>query len=135
MKAKETPKPKSWRERLSDLLWRLKVTGKLWLQRHIALAALGFLGLNAVDGWLTNQAYQLAVQSGIQRSMEANPFLAPVASHWAISFKGLLGLAAIGLLAKIRKLSPQVIFWIIVFGCMVFLGVVLWNCHSLGVIP
>lgn len=112
-----------------------KLAVKLWLYKRVVLAGVGFLGLNAIDGYLTNSAHQVAVQSGLQRSIEANPFLAVVAGHWALSFKGVLGLGAVGVLALVKRYTPDKLFWLLILGCAVFLGVVVWNLHAMGVIP
>jgi len=117
---------------LKDRILQHKLTLKLWLQKYIVMASLGFIGLNAFDGYLTNQAHQFALQSGIQRTIEANPFLAPIAGHWAMSFKGVLGLAAIGVLSYVRKFSPRTMFWVLMLGCLLFIGVIFWNLHSMG---
>jgi len=109
-----------------------KLTVKLWLYKRVVLAGVGFVGLNAVDGYLTNSAHQLAVQSGIQRSIEANPFLASVAGHWALSFKGVIGLGVFGVLALVKKYTPDKLFWLLILGCVVFLGIVLWNLYWMG---
>jgi hypothetical protein len=91
------------------------------------------VGLNAVDGYLTNYAHQIAVSSGIQRSIEANPFLAPIAGHWALSFKGLLGAGAIGLIAYVKHLTPSRLTWYLVGGCAMFAAVIAWNLYAIGV--
>ncbi|MBV6341218.1 DUF5658 family protein [Candidatus Magnetobacterium casense] len=120
-------KVKAWLE-------RQKVAVKVWLYRRALLAGLGFVGLNAVDGYLTNYATHLASSSGVMRAVEANPFLAPIAGHWALSFKGVLGLVVIGGLAWWKKSSPQTLFLMIMGGCVIFLGVVIWNLCRLGML-
>ena len=119
-------------DKVTNFVQRRRVTGQLWLQKGILLAGLCFILLNAVDGYLTIYAHQIAAQHGIQHSIEANPFLAPIASHWAISGKGILGLAAICLLGFIREFSPRIMFRAILLGCIVFSGVIIFNMNSLG---
>ena len=128
---KETEK-KGIGKRISDWFYRRRVDLKVWLYKRIFLVALGFLGLNAVDGYLMNYAQQLAARSGIEHSIESNPFLAPFVGHWSMSLKGILGLAIIGVVAKVRNLTPQQLFWLIVFSCALFLAIVIWNLYSLG---
>lgn len=125
---------KGIRAKVKGWLVRQKITVKLWLYKRVILAGLGFVGLNAVDGWLTNYAHQLATSSGVMRSMEANPYLSPIAGHWILSFKGVLGLGVIGTLALVKKYTPNKVFWLLIFGSVVLLAVVLWNLRSLGVI-
>ena len=119
-------------DKVTNFVQRRRTTGQSWLQKGIMLAGLCFVLLNAVDGYLTICAHQIAAQHGIQHSVEANPFLAPIASHWAISFKGILGLAAICLLGFIRDFSPRIMFRAILLGCIVFSGVIIFNMNSLG---
>ena len=109
---------------------RQKIGVKLWLYKYLVLAGLGFVGLNTVDAQLTNYAHRLVGVTGI----EANPFMQPFVGSWVLSFKGVIGLGAIGLIAYARKVTPNKLFWWLVFGCAVFLGVILWNLRSLGVI-
>ncbi len=131
MKNLEPKKPKG---KLRAWLEKQKIKAKLWLYRYALLTGLGFVGLNAVDGYLTNYAHQLAVQSGIQRGIEANPFLAPIASHWALSFKGVLGLGVLAILARVRKATPNKLFLWLAIGCGVFLAIVIWNLYALRMI-
>ncbi len=128
------PEPEKAKGKLRSWIERQRIAVRLWLYRKGILLTLGFVGLNAVDGYLTNYAHSLAVQSGIQASIEANPFLAAVAGHWALSFKGLLGAGAIGLLAYFKHFTPNKFMWYMMIGCVVFGGIVLWNLHKLGVI-
>jgi len=109
---------------------RQKIGVKLWLYKYLVLAGLGFVGLNTVDAQLTNYAHRLVGVTGI----EANPFMQPFVGSWVLSFKGVIGLGAIGLIAYARKVTPNKLFWWLVFGCAVFLVVILWNLRSLGVI-
>ena len=125
---------KGVRAKLKGWFVRQRITVKLWLYKRVVLAAVSFLGLNAVDGYLTNYAQQLTASSGVMRSIEANPYMAPFVGHWALSFKGVLGLGVIGTLALVKRYTPNKVFWILVFGCVVVLAIVLWNLRSLGVI-
>lgn len=111
------------KRRIADWIYRRKIDWKLWLQRNILMAALGFMGFNAVDGYLTNS---------IQRGLEANPVLAPIAGHWGLSFKGILGLAAIGAIDRVRKYRPNLLFYIAMAGSFAFAGVLIWNLHVMG---
>lgn len=120
-------KPKNIKEKVKAWIQRQKFNIRLWIYQRLVLVALGFLGLNAVDGYITNYA-----QQGMTKVVEANPFLAPIAGHWALSFKGVFGLAAIGVLSWVRKLAPTRIFWLLVFGCLVFLCIIVWNLHQVG---
>lgn len=128
MKATGSSDKKNIPQRVKGWLGQLKEGGKLWLQRNIVLAALGFVGLNALDGYLTNHV----VNSSMLKTIEANPFMQPFVGHWAFSFKGVLGLGAIALLGRVRRFSPRVIFWLIMLGCFLFVGVIFWNLHTMG---
>ncbi len=50
------------------------------------------------------------------------------------SKKGIVGATIIGAIAWVRKFTPQKVFNWLLFGCAVFVGVILWNLYSLGVI-
>lgn len=125
-----------WKERdkVKDWSWHQEVSTKLWLYRHALVASLVFVGLNAVDGWLTNYAHNLVSHVAIAQSVEANPFMQPAVGHWALGFKGLLGVGAFAVLAQYKKWSPNKLFAWLMFGCLVFAGVIIWNLHSLGMI-
>jgi hypothetical protein len=124
-------KPKS---KLRAWIERQRIGVKLWLYRHAILAGLAFAGLNVVDAYLTNYAHRMATAVGVQQSIEANPFLQSLAGNWALGFKGVIGIAALGVLVKVRHLTPDTLFKWLLFGCGVFVVIILWNLLSLGVI-
>jgi hypothetical protein len=92
------------------------------------------VGLNVVDAYLTNYAHRMATAAGVQQSIEANPFLQSLAGNWALGFKGVIGIAALGVLAKGKHFTPDTLFKWLLFGCGVFVVIILWNLLSLGVI-
>ena len=120
---------KAWRQRLSDFWWRTSVTWRLWWQRRVVFAAVLFLALNAADGFLTNRAHGMAMEYGI--TIEANPFLAPIAGHWALLLKGIVGVAAIVTLGTLRGFSGRTMCRMLLFGSFVFLGITGWNLYAL----
>lgn len=122
------------KEKVKDWSWRQKVSVKLWLYRRVLVASFGFVCLNAVDGWLTNHAHSLMSHVAIAQSIEINPFIQPAVGHWALGFKGVLGVGAFVLLAWYKKWSPNKLFAWLMFGCLVFVGVIIWNLYSLGMI-
>jgi hypothetical protein len=122
-------KPKNIKEKVKAWIARQKLNIKLWIYQRLVLVALGFIGLNAVDGYMTNY-----VQQTTTKIAEANPFLAPVVGHWVLNFKGILGLAAIGAISWVRKIAPDRVFWILLFGCLVILCIIVWNMHTMGLI-
>lgn len=85
-------KVKAWIE-------RQKIAVKLWLYRRAVLVGLGFVGLNALDGY----AQRIMVASGAQHMIDANSFLAPIASHWSLSLRGVLAAAVIGVLTWVKR--------------------------------
>ena len=119
--------PKSSKEGVKAWLWRQKVSVKRWLYNRAILAGAGFLGLNAVDGYLTNHAQSLARQLGVTQTIEANPFLQPIMGHWLLGFKGLLGLAVIGLVAKLRNVNQTKVFYALMLGCFALALAISWN--------
>lgn len=125
MNAQET---KPLKERVDS--WR-RIAAELWQYRYAMAAGLVFIGLNVIDGYLTNYAYHMA--DGMA-SVEANPFMQPFLGHWALSLKGVMGLGIFALLAWLKRLSPDRLFWWIVFGCVVFTGIIIWNMYAMGMI-
>ena len=107
-----------------------KLGDRLWLYRYIILAGAVFVALNAVDAYLTNHAHRLVSNVDI----ESNPFMQAYAGSWLLIFKGLIALVVIWLVAWLRKATLEKILHWLVFGCMVFVGVILWNLYSLGMI-
>lgn len=120
-------KPKT---KLREWAERQKIGLKLWLYKNLIIAGLSFIGLNSVDAYLTNYAHRLIATTGV----EANPFMQPFIGSWALSFKGVIYLGVIGLLAKAKRYTPDKIFWLLTFGCFIFGCIILWNMYSLGVI-
>jgi hypothetical protein len=43
------------------------------------------------------------VASGAQHMIDANVFLAPIASHWSLSLRGVLAAAVIGVLTWVKR--------------------------------
>jgi predicted anti-sigma-YlaC factor YlaD len=110
-------------------------TVRLWLYRRATLVGLGFLGLNAVDGYVTNVGHRMAVAVGVQQSIEANPLLQSMAGSWALSLKGIIALAVLGILARFNHFSPSTLYKWLLFGCIVLLAVIMFNLYSLRIIP
>lgn len=121
--------------KLGAWIERQKIGVKLWLYRRAVLVGLGFVGLNAVDGYVTNVGHRMAVAVGVQQSIEANPFLQSMAGNWALSLKGVIGLAVLGILARFRHFTPGTLYKWLLFGCIVVLAVILFNLYSLRIIP
>ena len=124
---KEKSKLRAWIE-------RQRIGLKLWLYHRAILAGLAFVGLNVVDAYLTNYAHRMATDMGVQQSIEANPFLQSLAGSWALGFKGVIGIAVLGVLAMGKHLTPDTLFKWLAFGCLVIGVIVVWNLLSLGVI-
>lgn len=127
--------PRKPKGKLGAWIERQKVAAKLWLYRRAVLVGLGFVGLNAVDGYVTNVGHRMAVAVGVQQSIEANPFLQSVAGSWALSLKGVIGLAVLGILARFKHFTPGTLYKWLLFGCIVLLVVVMFNLYSLRIIP
>ena len=127
--------PQKSKGRLVAWIERQKIGVKLWLYRRAVLVGLGFVGLNAVDGYVTNVGHRMAVAVGVQQSIEANPLLQSMAGSWALSLKGVIGLAVLGILARFKHFSPATLYNWLLFGCVILLVVVLFNLYSLRVIP
>lgn len=106
----------------------------VWLHRHVILLALGFLGLNAVDGYLTNYAHQLAMANGLLRSVEANPYMQAFVGTSTLNFKGAIGIVILGLLAWWKQWQANKLAKVLVVGCLVFVGVLVWNLVHLRMI-
>ena len=100
----------------------------------LAAVGLAFVALNVVDAYLTNYAHRMATAAGVQQSIEANPFLQSLAGNWALGFKGVVGIAALGLVARVKHFTPDTLFKWLAFGCGVFAFIIVWNLLSLGVI-
>jgi hypothetical protein len=124
-------KKKGIEERVKAWLWRQKGNIKRWLYNRVALAVAGFLGLNMVDGYVSNHALSLARQLGVAQTIEANPFLYPILGNWTMGVKGLLGLAVIGLVARLRNLSPTKVFYVLMFGCIALAVAISWNLWAI----
>ena len=103
---------------------------------ELKLIAVGlvFIALNAGDAYLTNIGHHMASSAGAEQNIEANPFLQSLVGSWVLGFKGLVGIAAIGLLAWVKHFSPSTLFRWLIFGCGVILAIIIWNLYSLGVI-
>jgi hypothetical protein len=127
--------PQKSKGKLVAWIERQKIGVKLWLYRRAVLVGLGFVGLNAVDGYVTNVGHRMAVAVGVQQSIEANPLLQSMAGSWALSLKGVIGLAVLGILARFKHFSPATLYNWLLFGCVILLVVVLFNLYSLRVIP
>ena len=113
---------------MTDLLTRWKNT--IWLYRLAFIAGLVFIALNAVDGYLTNYAFQ---QAGT-RAVEANPFVQPFLGHWALPMKGIVGVGLYVMFALYKNLSPGRLFFWVSFGCVIFAGIIVWNMSSMGLL-
>lgn len=90
-------KVKAWIE-------RQKIAVKVWLYRRAVLVGLGFMGLNALDGY----AQRIMVASGAQHIIDTNSFLAPISSHWSLSLRGILAAAVIGVLTWVKRRKGKV---------------------------
>jgi hypothetical protein len=45
--------------------------------------------------------------------------------------KGLLGLAVIGLVARLRNLSPTRVFYVLMLGCIALAAAISWNLWAI----
>ena len=111
--------------------WVQRAARELWLYRRAMLAGLLFISLNAIDGCLTNFAQRIAGQAA---TVEANPFMQIAVGHFAFPLKGLIGIGAFVLLARVKKLSPDRLFNWLLFGCLVITLIIVWNLYAMGMI-
>jgi hypothetical protein len=111
------------RERLD---WFPKVSAFVLTYRKALIAAIVFLALNALDGFITNYAYNATSTAQV----EANPLLQMFVGHWALGLKGFFGLVFFALLAYFRRMTPDRLFGWLVFGCIVFIGIITWNIYA-----
>lgn len=119
---------KTLKQRMIDWLRQQSVTIRKWMVNRLVLAAAGFMGLNAVDGYLSNHAAVLARQLGITQTVEANPFLQPIMGNWiGMGVKGLLTLAVFGLVSRLSKVPQRAIIFALMLGCLALAAAISWN--------
>jgi peptidoglycan/LPS O-acetylase OafA/YrhL len=91
-----------------------------------------FVSLNVLDTVLTNKAYAMLEEVGLDgKTVEMNIILQPLVGSWLLAIKGVFALVVMILADRIFKVPIR---RTLTFACFVLVIICLWNARSIGLL-